>query len=276
MATSPFNDRRNSAPEQRILTSLWTGLHPALIARFFPVTKMPDGSGWSQSVGDKKISDDYTVSNDVEVHCPISDGTSESSFGWSSPFEGSGDSQAPMLSALLQSGSITPALIAAGKAFNVDLSGSSAVDVLNELQGRSSMTRLNSTQVYVGNAPLKMSMTCHFRALRDPISEVRNCIQQLKEWAHPQMLAEDGFLGNAIKNAGKQSLLQTIFPSVIPQIIGMRYGDSTFMPLVIESISEPFTNPRNEAGVMISSSVQITLATLTSLDRRDISKVYSR
>ncbi len=138
------------------------------------------------------------------------------------------------------------------------------------------MTRLNSTQIFTGNSPTKFSMTCHFRALKDGVAEVRLPIQQLKEWAHPQMLAEDGFLGNAIKNAGKQSLLQTIFPSVIPQIIGMRYGDSTFMPLVIESISEPFTNPRNEAGVMISSSVQITLATLTSLDRRDISKVYSR
>ena len=238
---------------------------------------MPDGSGWSQSTGNKKISDDYTVSNDVEVHAPISDGTREDSFNWSSPFDNAGaDTSAPTLTALLQSGSMTSALIAGGNSLGADLSKSSAVDVLNDLQGRSGITKLNSTQIYVGNAPTKFSMTVHFRAVRDPVSEVQAPIQQLREWAHPQMLAADSFIGNAIKNGAKQSVLQTVFPSLVPQIIGMKYGDSTFMPLVIEAVSETFTNPRNEAGVMISSSVTITLATLTSLDRRDLSKVYSR
>lgn len=275
-----FNDRRSSASDAKILTSLWDGINPKLIARFYPVTKMPDGSGWAQSHGQQTISDNYVVDDDVEVHCLISDGTSESQFNWQSPFENAGaESKAPVLSAMLQSGVANSALLALMSGGLLDGAAQSLAEkssnTLREISGRTGITRLNSTQVYSGSPPVKMSMTLHFRALRDPIAEVRSPVSQLEEWAHPQFLADDGFIANAIKGGTRQSLINTIFPSKVPQILGMQYGDGTYMPVVIESISKPLTNPLSSDGVMLACSVQITLATLTSLDRRDIQKLYS-
>jgi len=40
-------------------------------------------------------------------------------------------------------------------------------------------------------------------------------------------------------------------------------------------MSERLTNPRTSDGVMLSSSMQITLATLTALDRRDIAQIFT-
>lgn len=48
----------------------------------------------------------------------------------------------------------------------------------------------------------------------------------------------------------------------------------TYEPMVIETLSESFTNPRSSDGVMMSCSVQMTLSTLTALDRRDVQKMY--
>jgi hypothetical protein len=141
--------------------------------------------------------------------------------------------------------------------------------------GRTGITKLNSTQVFSGMPPVKINVTAHFRALRDPITEVEAPIQQLKEWAVPELLADDGVIANAIKNGANQSPLQTIFPSIAPQIIAMRYGNKTYMPLVIEGVSDPITNPLNANGAMISCSVQLTLCTLTAWDRRDIRKLRS-
>jgi hypothetical protein len=159
--------------------------------------------------------------------------------------------------------------------------GKAAVDFLRDVEGRASITKLNSTQVYVGSAPVKITLTAHFRAFSDARTEVRDPIQQLREWAVPQVLAADGLIANAVKSTGSlksgvaRKVIETLYPSRGPQIIGMRYGDASYLPLVIESISEPLTNPRSSEGVMVSSSVQLTLATLTALDRRDIRNIYA-
>ncbi len=262
----------DSAPGAKILTSVWTGLNPALLAKFYPLKRLAVGSGWQQSLDVHEISaaDKFTVDDGYEVHCPITDGTSEITLGWHSPFEGAGaESKAPALSGMLQSGSLSPILQAVGLGKD-----SAAGKELSSLMGRTGITKLNSTQVFSGMPPVKLTMTLHFRALIDPVEEVRNPLAKLKEWALPQYLADEGLIANALNNAGKQGLGETIFPSMAPQIIGMRYGDMTYEPLVIEGISEPITNPRSSDGVMISCSVQVTLATLTALDRRDVQKIY--
>lgn len=260
----------------KVLTSHWTGLNPALIAKFFPVRRMADGSGWERSTGKREISaaDKFTVDDDYEVWCPITDGTSEMTLNWQSPFEDTGpNSKAPALSAMLQSGALSAILQA--------VEGKSAGDsaVLAELQrtvGRTGITKLNSTQVFSGMPPVKFSLTLHFRALIDPVAEVQSPVSQLKEWALPQFLADDGFIANAVKTGGKNGLSGTIFPSAAPQLLGMKYGDMTLQPLVIESMSEPITAPRSSDGVILAQSIQITLATLTALDRRDVQRIYSR
>lgn len=277
-----FNDRRSSTGESTILSSIWDGLSPHLIARFYPLKKMADGSGWGQSRDKQHVisaADNYVVDDGVEVWCPITDGTSEITLGWHSPFEGMGaESKIPALSAQLQSGvlsSTVQSMLGGVGLLNQDgTSKIGSVDFLKQANGRTSASKLNSTQVFSGMPPVKMSMTCHFRALKDPIREVRDPIQQLKGWALPQYLADEGLIAGALNHGGSRSPVETIFPSMAPSVLGMKYGDATYSPVVIESISEPFTNPRSEKGVMLSCSVTLTLATLTALDRRDVQKMY--
>lgn len=263
-----------------ILSSDWTGLSPHLIARFYPVRKLMTGDGWEQGrKQDNTVSDQYVNDNGLEVHAPVTDGNSEMTLNWSSPFEGTGaESKAPALSAMLQSGSLTAILqtLAGGESATGVLNdvAKKMADFSHQIEGKTGITKLNSTQIFSGMPPIKISMTLHFRALIDPIKEVRAPLLKLKEWALPQRLAADGIIANGIKNGLSQNIFDTIFPSQAPQIIGMRYGDMTYAPMVIESISEPFTNPRSSKGVMTACSVQITLATLTALDRADIRNIY--
>jgi hypothetical protein len=273
MATSP----QKQSTESKILRSLWHGISPHLIARFYPVKKLADGSGWAQSRETRELSstDKYVVDDGFEVHCPITDGNMETTLNWSSPFEGAGaESKAPALTAMLQSGTLTPVLQAVLDKVGASSAGSSVSGMLDKSVGRTGITKLNSTQIFTGMPPIKLSMTLHFRALVDPVAEVRDPIMQLKRWYLPQLLSNDGLLAGAIKNGAEQSTIESIFPSISPQIIGFRFGDMTMEPMVIESMSEPFTNPRSEKGVIVQQSIQLTLATLTALDRRDIEKVY--
>jgi len=259
-----------------ILKSDWTGLNPALLAKFYPLKRTSDG--WAQSTDIRQISaaDNFMVDDGYEVWCPITDGQSEMSLNWHSPFEGAGaESKAPTISSMLQSGSLSPFVQAAGERSGATSTADSISAVLGSAQGRAGITKLNSTQVFQGMPPVKMSMTLHFRALIDPVSEVKVPISMLKQWAVPQYLAADGVVANAAKNGSKESIVETVFPSMAPQIIGMRYGDMTYPPLVIESISDPVTGPRSSDGVLISCSVSVTLATLTAIDRRDIQRIYA-
>jgi hypothetical protein len=89
----------------KVLSSDWTGLNQNLLARLYPVKRDPSGNGWSQSLDTRQLSGTYSIDDRFEVHGPITDGNSEISAGWISPFEGAGaESKAPTLSALLQSG----------------------------------------------------------------------------------------------------------------------------------------------------------------------------
>jgi hypothetical protein len=274
-----FNDRRSSARESTILGSLWTGLNPVLIARFFPMTQLKEGDGWVQSRDKEEVSASpkFVVDNGYEVHAPITDGSAEWVSNWNSQFEGAGaESKAPALSAMLQSGTLTAPLQAMLGNFGVNLKDTSIGQGLSKVMGRTGATKLNSQQIFSGSPPLKFTLTAHFRALQDPIMEVQQPIQQLKEWTVPQFLADDGLISGAVIQGTNRGVMETIFPSKAPQVIGMRYGDMTYGPLVIESISEPFTNPRTEKGVMQHCAVTMTVATLTALDRRDVQKIYTR
>jgi hypothetical protein len=267
------NAQRLMAP--RVLKSDWTGLNPVLLAKFYPL-KHTSG-GWAQSTDVRRISaaDNFTIDDGYEVWCPITDGQSEMSLNWYSPFEGA-ESKAPTISSMLQSGSLSPFVQAIGERVGATSDADWVSAALASAEGRVGITKLNSTQVFQGMPPVKLSMMLQFRALIDPVAEVKAPLSMLKQWAVPQYLASDGVLANAAKNGINENIVETAFPSMAPQIIGMRYGDMTYPPLVIESISDPITGPRSSDGVLISCSVSVTLATLTAVDRRDIQGIYTR
>lgn len=244
-----------------ILSSDWTGLSRHLIASFFPVE-----SYYADDEGKTKRW--RRVPNSVEVQAPLTEGSMDTTINWHSPFENTGpDQKFSSFSALLQSGGITSLLeqlkelipagsIAAGFA-------QKGIDAMKSMEGKSGFTKLNSTQIFNGMPPMKISATAHFRALTDPVAEVRQPINQLMSWALPQKLASDGVLASTLKGD------PTLYGTQVPQIIGMRYADMLMMPLVIESIPMALTAPRDRNGVQLSAQVALSIATLTALDQKD-------
>ncbi|MEM5367913.1 hypothetical protein V4C53_17975 [Paraburkholderia azotifigens] len=260
----------------KVLSSKWDGLNPALIATFYPVRRADTGSGWQRLFGNRKLSsaDNFVVDDGFEVHTPITDGSQEMSLNWHSPFEGTGaESKVPTLSSMLQSGVLSADVSALVAKLSKD-GGEDVGKLVGAATGRTGITKLNSTQVFSGMPPIKFSFTAHFRALTDPQSEVRDPITQLEQWAVPQYLANDGVIAGALKNGLRNIGLETIYPSVSPQLLAMRYGDQTILPIVIESMSKPITVPRSSKGEAINVAVQLTVATLTAIDRRDVAGFY--
>ena len=137
-------------------------------------------------------------------------------------------------------------------------------------QGRSGMTKLNSTQVFTGAAPIKIPLTLHFRAFDDPAAEVREPIDQLARWTLARSLARDGSLVTEIKSfSAGQGFLKSLLPSEAPTMVALVFDGCTFAPLVIESMSRSVTAPKSSAGEPLHAAVSLTLASLTALDAGD-------
>ena len=121
----------SNASTSKILSSQWGGLSQHLIARFYPLKKLAEGSGWTQSRDKREIStaDRYIIDDGFEVHAPITDGASEMTLSWDSPFENSGSFNfAATLTRMLQSGMVTPMVQAVADRFGHDTAGINKVD----------------------------------------------------------------------------------------------------------------------------------------------------
>lgn len=247
------------------LSSDWTGLNRNLIATFRAYRR-------------EKVGDKYTwlpVPDGPIVEAPITDATIEHSINWQSPFENMGaDQRFSTFSALLQTGALAPlgALFdqllksEAAQAFlrTAGISGNSAEAAARGLEGRSSVTKLNSTQVFNGLPPMKITLTAQFRAETDPLTEVERPLNQLIEWALPRRLHDDGVLAQIAKGEGANP-----WPSETPTIIGMTYAGSSYTPLVIESVPYPLSAPRDSNGRLIGAQVQMSIASLSAWDAGD-------
>ena len=255
------------------LGSEWAGLSPHLIAKFFPVSQQESTGPWLATGG-------------TTVFAPLTDSSLEATLNWQSPFEHSGpESSMPALMAMIQSGALAPFIETAGSALGdgFEKSGLSAIansirgstgrasEVARGLEGRTGITRLNSTQVFSGMPPIKIQVTALFRAWKDPATEVEGPFNQLMSWALPQKLSELGpmMLRAADYAVGKVSLTDVLAPSLAPTKIGMTYKGKTYAPLVIESIGQPINSPIDSSGKFVELLVPMTLCTLTALDSED-------
>ncbi|HEX8590646.1 hypothetical protein [Pseudomonas sp.] len=215
---------------------------------------------------------------------PITDATFEASLNWQSPFENAGpESKAPALMALLQSGQAATVVNALQAAFPSLASNSTsasaaetAKNVAKDLEGRTGITKLNSRQVFSGMPPIKIPITLHFRAMLDPETEIMVPYRRLLSWLLPQNLAKDGILTEVIASSGSSAanMVKAMFPSTAPLMVGLKYGINNYYPLVIESISHPLDGPIDSSGKWIYRAVQLTLSTLTALDRNDVPKMF--
>ena len=251
-----------------------------------------EGSDWGK-LSEHLIARIYALNNDgtpditelLAVTGPISDANLELTANWQSPFEGAGpEAKAPALMAMLQSGSLVP-VINALQVFN-PIKGGAIGDALSkssdtlkkavtDLQGRTGITKLNSRQVFSGMPPIKVSFTLYFRAITDAQMEVMDPYQRLLEWTVPQQLAAEGILSEIInKTDSAESFIKAMFPSLAPKMVGLTYGNNRYPPMVIESLSHPIDGPMDSNGKPIYRAVQLTLATLTAIDRADVRGLF--
>ena len=253
-----------------ILQSQWGTLHPSLIAHLYPVSRSGTTSAefqWTRASPDK--------GGDVEVAFPITDSTLDAALNWTSPFEAIGaENKLPIISALIQSGALASVTSTLVGLIPSDVVGASTVTKLAadaqklvaDLEGRTGITKLNSTQIFSGMQPLKFTMTAYFRAWQDARSEVEDPINQLMAWALPAELSKSGFI-DTLRDTSDP--IRALFPSRVPSILGFEYAGSTILPVVIESISQPITAPRNRSGARINVAVPIQFATLAAVDRNE-------
>lgn len=251
-----------SSLNENALTSIWDGLSPHLIATFYEVAKTSDDA-WGQIEG---------KTDPISVMAPLTDANLEMVLNWQSPFEQAGpESKAPALMAMLQSGALQPVVDAVmGKAKD-GAAQQKSNEFLKQFEGRTGITKLNSTQVFNGMPPVKITVTALFRAWRNAASEVEAPFNKLMEWALPIELSKDGsVLARAAETVkGDMGYVEALMPSRAPTRIAMKYKGRIFSPLVIESIGMPLGSPVNSSGRFVELAVPMTLCTLTALDRKD-------
>lgn len=232
------------------------------------------------------------------VKAPLKDGQFEQSFNWNSPFENlTPDQRNPMLSQMatsqgftqveqllgeLGSGDSATVSGAAGKALSGAVSGAMASTGMSEFleaaQGRSTITKLNSRQVYAGHEPLKLNLTLVFRAYADPYKEVEVPVMKLLKFAYPQKMAnsyvdslKEYNQANSADGVDAKKMAVIMFPSEAPQFVSLTYKGKTYAPLVIESISLNLDDPSSLTGDVFKE-VQLSLASLHALDAADIER----
>lgn len=221
------------------------------------------------------------------VYAPITDASISFAHNWQNPFENSGTGQSlPALSAMIQTGQLGAFLNTFTAATGIGTAEGSMTRDLNDklqkvaknLEHRTGLTRVNSRQVFVASQPVKIECTLHFRAYSDPENEVVAPYRRLLEWTLPQELANDTVLQGMIKNGVNDpvELLTALFPSTAPRIVGFRKADETYAPLVVEGVSAPLDGPIDSQGLPLYRSVQVSMSTLTALDKSDVQKIYRR
>lgn len=249
----------------------WGSLSPLFLARIF----VCDAKG---------VAD---IQEFAGVYGAIKEGSLEIQQNWQSPFENTGpETKAPALAGMLQSGSLVPVLSALqaispfkeGAISDTLNAGSDKLkSIMRDLEGRTGITKLNSRQVFSGMPPVKINLTLHFRAMSDPLKEVEAPLTRLLEWIFPQELAADGILSEVLQTTQDvDSFIKALFPSKAPKLLGFTYAGRTFSPMVIESVNFPLDSPKNSQGYYIDLPVQVSMATLTALDRPDIKRFFGR
>ncbi|MEC7120783.1 MAG: hypothetical protein VXW65_12895 [Pseudomonadota bacterium] len=235
--------------------------------------------------------------NSAIVEAVMTDGDMTIESQYQSPFEASNpENRLPTLLGMAQSGEATAALgriaenignaenasraeKAAGRAARIsreiaEATGSDALirefgNAVKILEGRTNLTKVNSTQVYVSSSPIRISATLFFMAYRDAQKEVEDQIRLLQQWALPIYLSDIGLVESV---AGQG--LAGLFPSQVPPFVSLGYSGKTYKPLLIESVSTPIVAPIDTNGNRLTLSVSLTLVSRQAWDQNDINHLY--
>lgn len=191
---------------------------------------------------------------------------------YSTPFEQSNpEHKLPTLMGMLQSGDWVETVGSVlSNVFGVQLSENTK-ESLNKLEGRSNLTKTNSTQIFVSSQPVTIPATLLFSAWEDAKVEVEDQIKLLQQWALPQSLAE----GSLINEVAENKSLESLFPSVVPPYVALYYGKKRYFPMLISSCSAPLSVPMDNDGNRMQLQVQVTFLSRTAWDAANINQLYT-
>lgn len=215
------------------------------------------------------------------IRALLTDGDKSIESQWQTPFENSNpELKMPMLMANLQTGQMLQAAATLGEnspfmsALSDMASGplATAENALKSVEGRTNLTKVNTTQVFLSTSSVRLNLSIFFLALSDARSEVEDKIMQLEAWSLPVSLSSDSTLQNVVIDSN--TTLEGLFSGVIPPFVSLTTHGKTYKPFILESVSAPIVAPIDEKGNRLSLAVNISLMSRTAWDSKDIYSLY--
>ena len=258
---------KTDTPFAQTSQTQWGSLSQGLLAEIFPLKKVNTEGGKFHFERDGQVS----------VMALLTEGQIEFSNNYTTPFESANpETRLPNMMAMIQSGQMLSGLAQAfgGGYFQKALEVSGMSDIIDKgakllesLEGRTSLTKINSTEIYVSSSPLKIPLTLVLRAWADARTEVEDPIALLESWTLPEYLHDQSLLVGLANSGGDGGgFLNSIWPSKVPPFVGMSYAGRTYKPLLIESCSSPLVVERDENLNRLFAQVTINVTSRTALD----------
>lgn len=216
-------------------------------------------------------------SNQPTVRAFLVDGDKTMESQWQTPFENSNpELKMPMLMAGLQTGQTVISMGAAAPAILGDTASAvtkSAIqpiaDFVKSVQGHTNLNKVNTTQVFLSTASVRLNLSLFFIALSDAKIEVEEKIMRLESWAVPAKLSQGTVLTDVIEQG-----VAGLFSGIIPPYISLTTHGKTYWPFILESVSAPIVTPIDEHGNRLNLAVNLSLMSRTAWDADDVRKLY--
>jgi len=216
-------------------------------------------------------------SNQPTVRAFLVDGDKTMESQWQTPFENSNpELKMPMLMAGLQTGQTVISMGAAAPAIlgetalAVTKSAMQPIaDFVKSVQGHTNLNKVNTTQVFLSTASVRLNLSLFFIALSDAKIEVEEKIMRLESWAVPAKLSQGTVLTDVIEQG-----VAGLFSGIIPPYISLTTHGKTYWPFILESVSAPIVTPIDEDGNRLNLAVNLSLMNRTAWDAEDVRKLY--
>lgn len=216
-------------------------------------------------------------SSQPTIRAFLVDGDKTMESQWQTPFENSNpELKMPMLMAGLQTGQTITSMGTAAPAILGDTASAAAktvmqpmADFVKSVQGRTNLNKVNTTQVFLSTASVRLNLSLFFIALRDAKIEVEEKIMRLESWAVPAKLSQGTVLTDVIEQG-----VAGLFSGIIPPYISLTTHGKTYWPFILESVSAPIVTPIDEHGNRLNLAVNLSLMSRTAWDADDVRKLY--
>lgn len=204
------------------------------------------------------------------VRAMVLDGTLSQESTWSTPFENSNpENRLPSLMGALQSGVASDTAKDLTKKIDA---GENLSEMIAKAGGRSSFTKVNSTQIFVSSQSAQIQLTLLLSAWTDANLEVEQQIGKLHQMSAPKHLSNESLAQSVIQNM--EFTLETFMPSLIPPKVTLVYGGRTYTDLILQNFQRPLSGLMDSNGNLLQAEVNITLVGYQAWDAGDVKKLY--